>query len=81
MQLVEVFELSETVLVDGSDRLGKVSVHVRILQVEFPVVVVNDPGEDGVLREVVVGAVAKDVDVVEVLDVGKLSVGPHVHNV
>ena len=49
LDLVEVFEFFKSVLVDGSDGFGQVSVHLVTSDVEVGIVVVDDPWEDGVL--------------------------------
>lgn len=50
-----------------------------VSKVKREIIIVDDPGEDGILRKVVVGPVGGDVDEVEVLDVGDFTIRPHVH--
>jgi len=81
LHFVKILELFHSMLVDGADGFGEVAVHLLVADVEVYVVVVDDPGEDWVLGQVVVGTVGDDVDEVQVLDVCDLAVGPHAHNI
>jgi hypothetical protein len=81
LDFVEVFEFFEAMFVDCADGFGKVAIHFMAANVEVVIVVVNDPGENGVLREVVVRTVRNDVDKVEILHIGNLAIGPHAHNI
>ena len=53
LYLVVLLELLESGLVDCSHWFGQVSIELWVVQVEFVAVVMNDPREDRVLREVI----------------------------
>ena len=72
--LVAVGEQVAAAGAEGADGLGEVAVRGRREEVEGGRVVVGeDPGKDGVLVEVVVGAAGDRVEVHEVLEVGELA--------
>ncbi len=49
LDLVEVFVFFEPMLVDRADGFGKIAIHLMTANVKTGIVVVNDPGENGVL--------------------------------
>jgi hypothetical protein len=81
LDLVKVFEFFEAMFVDCADWFGKVSIHFMASDVEVVIIVVNDPGENWVLREIIVRTIRNDVDKVEILHIGNLAIGPHAHNI
>ncbi len=81
LDLVKVFEFFETVLINGTDWFGEITVHLATADVEVGFIVMDDPGENGVLGQVVVGSIGCYVDEVQVLHIGDLPIGPHVNNI
>ncbi len=67
--------------INRTNGFSQVPVHFRVTNIKRDIIVVNDPGEDGVLWEVVVRAVGDNIDEVEILDVGDLAIGPHVDDI
>jgi hypothetical protein len=41
----------------------------------------NNPGENGILRQIIKGSVGKHVNVIEILHIGDLAISPHVHHI
>lgn len=62
--------------VDSSNGFGEVSEHLLIFQIELPLIVVDNPGEDWILREIVMRPACKDIENVEVMNIRYISVGP-----
>jgi hypothetical protein len=63
-------------LIDGTDGFRQVSERFTGSQVELSIVAVQNPGEDRVLWEVVVGAVGQHVKLVNILHIRYLSISP-----
>jgi hypothetical protein len=62
LDLIKVFEFFEAVFINGTDGFGEIAVHLATADVKVGVIVVDDPGENGVLGQVVVGSVGCNVD-------------------
>lgn len=68
-------------LINGTNRFGEITIHLVVFNIEWEIIVVDDPREDRVLGKVIVGSVGGDVDKVEILNVGDFPIRPHVHNI
>lgn len=65
----------------GSNGFSKVSVHLRVSNIKFDIIIVDDPWKYWILGQVVVGSVGLDVNEIQVLHVGDLPTCPHAHNI
>lgn len=63
-------------LIDRPNGLGEVSEHLLVFEIEVTVIVVNDPGEDWILRKIVVGSACKHIENVEIMNIRYVSIGP-----
>lgn len=81
LHFVEVLQFPEPVFIYRPDGFSKVSVHLRVPNVEVDIIIVDDPGEYGVLGQVVVRPVGMNVNEVQVLHIGDLPIGPHAYDV
>ena len=58
LDVVVLFELLQSSFIDGPHGFRKVPVKLRVVQIKIVPVVMNDPGKNGVLREIVEGSVS-----------------------
>ena len=75
--LVALAELRQTVGCLGAHGPTEIAEGGRIVQIQFVAVVIGqNPGKDGILHEIVVGATGQRVEVHEILEVGDLAAAP-----
>ena len=77
LQLIEIFQFSQTMFIDCSNGLRQISKHFAVFQIKIGgIISMENPREDRVLRKVIMRSISNDIQVVDVLNVANLPFRP-----
>ncbi len=81
LHFVQVFQLLQSVLIDGSDGFSEIPEKGGVIDIKhIGSVVVNDPWENRILWEIVVRSISKDIHIIQIFIVWDASTSPHLHD-